>query len=63
MKPDENPAAFQDTQRGDAWRYVLAWAYVCGYTLRTIWRVCFGLLCLLPWVPVLAIIVALALAL
>lgn len=63
MQERHEQAAFQDDRKGDAWRYVLAWAYVCGYTLRMVLAVCWGLLCLAPWVPIVAIVLALFLAL
>lgn len=60
---EQERAAFQDNRKGDAWRYVLAWAYVCGYTLRMLWAVVWGVLCLAPWVPIVGIIAALWFAL
>lgn len=60
---EERQAAFQDASRGDAWRYVLAWAFVLGYTLRQAVRLVWALCCFLPWVPIVAVLVAIALAL
>lgn len=63
MQERHEREGFEDNTRGDGVRYFMAWAYVFGYTLRTLWRLVFCVLCLVPWIPIAAILLALALTL